>query len=115
MELYSYSPPIAEGDRFEKEFSDIVRVDRDGITFRDGHKIAFSDCIGNWNGSERCVAVRDKSAEPPYMEFPSAVKPTRITFPKRRRIFFMWITNEDEFRSLRVRIEKYGYTTFDLS
>jgi hypothetical protein len=115
MDLYRYSHTIADDDRFEKEFSEIARVDRNGIMFKDGHKIAFCDCINNWNGDEKYVAVRDISAEPPYMEFPSAVKPTRIIFPKRRRILLMWITNEDEFRNLRAKIEKYGYVTFDLS
>ena len=41
MELYHYSHKIADDDRFEKEFSEITRVDRNGIMFKDGHKIAF--------------------------------------------------------------------------
>lgn len=53
----------------KRSFSEIRRIDNEGITFNDGEIIAFKDCIRGKYNSETCVAERDICAMPPYFEF----------------------------------------------
>lgn len=96
-----------------KKYSDISGIDRKGIIFKNGDKILFEECIGNCNYSETCVSKRDIVALPPYFEFFTPNKPTRIIFNKTG--FFSKRINEREFVELQMDINSMGYSTFDLS
>ena len=53
----------------EKRYLDIKDVDKTGITFKNGEKIIFKECIKQRYNSETCVAERDLFAKPPYFVF----------------------------------------------
>ena len=97
----------------EKNFSEIRMIDNEGITFNDGETITFKDCIGRKYNSETCVAERDICAVPSYFEFFAPDKPVRIVFNKKG--LFSKSVNHKNFLEFQMKINKMGYTTYDLS
>ena len=93
--------------------SALKTISQTGIEFIDGSFINFSDCVKN-NGmgeNSKCAAVRDITADPPYIQFFAAERPIRIVFGKRG----IFAKNKEAFTKLQLQIEKYGYSTYDLS
>ncbi|MBQ8940211.1 MAG: hypothetical protein IJ062_00100 [Firmicutes bacterium] len=93
--------------------SALKTISQTGIEFIDGSFINFSDCAKN-NGmgeNSKCVAVRDITADPPYIQFFTAESPIRIVFDKRG----IFAKNKKAFTKLQLQTEKYGYSTYDLS
>ena len=97
----------------EKSFSEIKGVYRNGITFISGERIIFNECIKRRYNSETCVAVRDICSKPPYFEFFTPNKPTRIVFDKIG--LFSKRNNRNNFQKLQMMIIEYGYSSLDLS
>lgn len=97
----------------KKNYSDIVAVDKYGITFKNGDKIIFADCIGNRYNSTTCVAERNIADWPPYFEFFTPYKPVRIIFNKKG-LFLRYINNK-HFLKLQMQINYIGYSSYDLS
>ena len=65
-----------------KSYYKIKKSDKDGIVFKDGYKIVFSECINSRFESDKCIAFRDITANPPYIEFFTKDKPTRVVFDR---------------------------------
>ena len=97
----------------EKNYSDIQYVDKNGITFKNGDKIIFADCIGKFCNSATCVAERDITASPHYFEFYTDGKPVRIIF-NYKGLFSNHINNK-HFTELQMQINNAGYSSYDLS
>ena len=97
----------------EKTYFDIRAVDEDGITFVNGDEIVFVDCIGKRYHSATCVAERDITASPPYFEFFTPYKPTRIIFNKEGLLSKS--INRKNFLRLQMQINDIGYSSYDLS
>ncbi|MBR1817048.1 MAG: hypothetical protein IJ763_10190 [Lachnospiraceae bacterium] len=95
-----------------KSYYDIKIIDNNGIIFKDGYKIVFSECINSRLKSDKCIAFRDITANPPYIEFFTKNKPTRVVFDKTG---MFKSTNEMKFTEVQLKINEYGYTTYDLS
>lgn len=101
----------------EKSFSDILTVDENGISFKDGEKVSFNECAANFKNAyslnqSKCVAERDITANPPYFAF--------YTNNKLRLVFdccglFSKSRNKKRFTDLQLKIQKTGFTTYDLS
>ncbi len=94
-------------------FSDIHSIDKRGIHFKNGNSISFAECIGKRYNSSTCVAERDILALPPYFEFFSPIKPTRIIF--NRKGILSGIQNHRDFLRFQSALNKLGYSTYDLS
>lgn len=97
----------------EKDYSEIMVTDKRGIMFKNGDKIVFDDCIGRRYNSETCVAERDCTASPPYFEFFTPDKSTRIIFNKKG--LFSKSLNRKRFIELQMQINQMGYSSYDLS
>lgn len=103
----------------KRSFSEIRRIDNEGITFNDGEIIAFKDCIRGKYNSETCVAERDICAMPPYFEFFTPDRraaggiPVRIVFDKKG--LFSKSVNRKNFLDFQMKINNMGYSTYDLS
>lgn len=103
----------------KRSFSEIRRIDNEGITFNDGEIIAFKDCIRGKYNSETCVAERDICAMPPYFEFFTPDRraaggiPVRIAFDKKG--LFSKSVNRKNFLDFQMKINNMGYSTYDLS
>ena len=67
----------------EKRYLDIKDVDKTGITFKNGEKIIFKECIKQRYNSETCVAERDLFAKPPYFVFFTSGRYTKVIFNKK--------------------------------
>lgn len=97
----------------EKNYFEIEAIDKKGITFKNRDRIVFMDCIGKRYNSETCVAERDCTASPPYFEFFTPNKSTRIIFNKKG--LFSKSTNRKLFLELQMQINSMGYSSYDLS
>ena len=97
----------------EIAFSEIEFINESGIVFKDGYIIVFNDCVNRRYNSETCVAERDICANPPYFEFFTSGKPTRIIFNKTGLL--SKAINKKDFRNLQMSIVQFGYSSFDLS
>ncbi len=103
----------------ERSFSQIKKIDNEGITFNDGEMIAFKNCIGRKYNSETCVAERDICAMPPYFEFftpawrAAGGISVRIVFDKKG--LFSKSVNRKNFLDFQMKINNVGYSTYDLS
>ncbi|MBQ8967588.1 hypothetical protein [Ruminococcus sp.] len=93
-----------------KSYTDIVSLDNEGITFSSGEKILFAECCAE---DEKCVAERDICAEPPYFDFYTGDRHTKILF--NRKGLLSDTVNKREFAKLQRFIDEAGYKTFDLS
>lgn len=102
----------------EVSFDDIGSVDKDGIRFKNGHVVSYRECMSNFGrkhpgSTYKCIGDRDVTAEPPYIEIYSVYAHDRILFD--RRGISAKKDNVANFHKLQKLIEKFGYTTFDLS
>lgn len=97
----------------EINYSEIETLDKAGMTLKNGDKILFKDCIGNRYDSIKCVAERDITASPPYFEFFTSGQPTRIIFMGKG--IFSKQKIREQFVYLNRQIQKFGYSTYDLS
>ena len=97
----------------EKRYLDIEDVDKTGITFKNGEKIIFKECIKQRYNSETCVAERDLFAKPPYFVFFTSGRYTKVIFNKKG--FFSKSNNRNDFRKLQMVIIELGYSSYDLS
>ena len=101
----------------EKSFSEILTVDKNGITFKDGEKVSFDECAENFKNvhslnHSKCVAERDIAAHPPYFLFYTN-KRLKLVFD--RRGIFSKTKNKKAFIDLQIKIQETGFTTYDLS
>ncbi|EGC03215.1 hypothetical protein [Ruminococcus albus] len=94
----------------EKKYTDVAEVNSSGIVFISGEKLVFSECVGENN---TCVGERDIDAEPPYFEFYTSDKPTRIVFD--RKGLLSDTVNQREFVKMQCLIADAGFSTLDLS
>ena len=98
-------------------FTDIVDIMEKGILLCSGTFVSFSICakiFSEQNGVEsKCVAQRDITVGPPYIEFFTPDKTTRIEFD--RKGLFCKSRNKADFRFMSTKISEFGYTTYDLS
>lgn len=97
----------------EKRYLDIKDVDKTGITFKNGEKIIFKECIKQRYNSETCVAERDLFAKPPYFVFFTSGRYTKVIFNKKE--LFSKSNNRNDFRKLQMVIIEFGYSSYDLS
>ena len=96
----------------EKSFSEIKKIDKNGITFTNGESIVFKACIKQDCNSKTCIAERDLFAQPPYFLFFTADRPTKILFNKKG--IFSKSVNRKHFRELQSMIIEFGYSSYDL-
>ena len=99
----------------EYSYSKIKIINDEGITFKDGTKIIFEECRRNWAkvkeldiNDTHCVAERKMSASKPYFIFYSNKK-VKIVFDN---VFFLLKKN---FMNLQIKLNRLGYSSFDLS
>lgn len=92
----------------------IAGIDSSGILFADGQSIFFEECARNFAraypaANTTCIAERDILAQPPYIEFYTCGKSMIVRFdePGKRA--------HKAFRELCRSLERFGYTTYDLS
>lgn len=115
--LYDSDNPAAAEPFILKSFVDITEINETGIFFADGSKIDFKECIRNnkLNGRSRCVAGRNACADPPFMEFLTSGRPTRVLFCSSRSLFFKRQKTHEAIRSMQLQIEAFGYGTADMT
>ena len=94
-------------------YSDIKGIDSEGITFSDGTRLTFKECIKQRNGMGNSIGVRKADANPPFFEFAACEKVIRIQF--RRVGLFSKARNRKDFARLWREISERGYSTYDLS
>lgn len=104
-------------DAREVSFDEIAEVKERGISFKDMHWFDFAECVymyrRDFPSSRNCVGERDITAKPPYIEFWSFYHHDKVVFDRRGA--FSKNKNTDNFHKLFELIEKYGYSTRDLS
>ena len=101
----------------EKRYSEILTVDKSGITFKDGEKVNFEECAEKFKAAHslnqsKCTAERDITANPPYFLFYTN-KRLKLVFD--RTGLFSKSKNKKAFIELQIKIQKIGFTTYDLS
>lgn len=99
----------------EYSYSKIKIINDEGITFNDGTKILFEECRCNWAKEKElddthCVAERNMSASKPYFIFYSNKK-VKIIFDS---VFFL-CKNKKNFMNLQIKLNRLGYSSYDLS
>jgi len=92
-----------------KHASEITEINESGITFCDGEKLMFEECITP--SAPFCVAKRDITAKPTYFDF--NVKNIRIIFDYKG--IMSKSKKQKAFYKLQADIQKYGYRSYDLS
>ena len=97
----------------EKSFFEIKDIDKNGITFINGEAIVFKDCVKQRYKSNICIAERNIFAKPPYFEFFTPDKPTKILFDKTG--LFSKSINLKNFRKMQNLLIDFGYSSYDLS
>ena len=95
------------------KYTEIKEIDSEGITFSDGTRLAFKECIKQKNGKDNCIGVRKADSNPPYFEFTACDQVIRILF--RRVGPFSKARNRKDFGRLWQEITGLGYSTQDLS
>lgn len=114
--LYAEDDPAAKEPFALRSIVDVVKIDETGITFTDGFKIDFHECTMNMSGgSSCCVAGRNVCKDPPFLEFLTSGRPTRLIFCSSRSLFFKKTKPTEMLRELQLQIEGYGYRTYDLT
>lgn len=112
--LYKNDAEAAKMPFILKSYMDIKEIDNTGITFTDGSKIDFEECCSNYRSDNKCVAARDYFADPPFIEFLTSDRPTRVVFCSSKSLFFKKSRSKDEFNEVIRTIKAYGYRTYDL-
>lgn len=100
-------------DYIEENYLSIKSIDASGISFADGKRIVFTECLHQRYDSDTYVADRDISAVPSYFVFCTPGRPTRIVFTKTG--FRSKARNRSDFIELQKKINDAGYRTRDLS
>ena len=100
-----------------KSISELLTVDRDGITFIDGERVSFEECAENFKtahslSQSKCVSERDITADPPYFLFYTE-KRLKLLFDSRG--ISPTRKNKKAFIELQLKIQEAGFTTYDLS
>ena len=95
-------------------FSDISAMDSSGILFENGLSIFFEECRKNFarvypEGSGTCIAERSSTADPPYFEFYTCGKSMRLVFDRLGK------DTQREFNAFKQKLERFGYSTYDLT
>ncbi|MCR5737314.1 MAG: hypothetical protein K6G64_06670 [Eubacterium sp.] len=100
-------------------YKQITSINKRGINFVDGSTFLFEECKKNWAASRNmnledniCVAERDASAKIPYFLFYADEK-VKIQYKKS---FFSWNDkSKRKFASMQIKLNRLGYSSFDLS
>lgn len=112
--IIDYSDYIAITD------SDVISVTAQGISYS-GVFISFIECAENYKeehgGTGKCVEERYVDDEPINIVFYTAPMTTHIHFLEQSGIkkLFSKRTAYRRFRELQKQIEKYGFSTIDMS
>ena len=103
----------------EYSYSKIKKINNEGIIFSDGTKILFEECRRNWAeikgvsiNDTHCIAERNINASNPYFIFYSNNK-IKIVFNKT--LFIRKYFNKKQFTNFQIRLNRLGYTSFDIS
>lgn len=105
----------------EYNYTDMIKLDKTGILFSDGQRIDFDECKRQWalehEISEEetvCVASRYPVAERAdiYFLFYSKDK-VRLYF--RFKGIFKRKKSVDKFHELQILLNRYGYSSYDMS
>ena len=96
------------------EFHGFRSMNNTCIIFKAGNQIVYSECANRDSRySEKCIGVRNALADPPYVEFFTGNGNIRVVFDKTGILEKK--KNQRDFAQFHIDIQKYGYTTFDLS
>ena len=103
----------------EYSFNQIKLIDENGITFKDGTRLIFEECRHNWAlykglsvDDTKCVAERDITAPKPYFLFYSN---DRIKVIFNNTFFLRKYRNKKQFLDLQIRLNRLGYSSYDIS
>ena len=103
----------------EYSYKDIQTITKTGILFRDGFELLYEECRNEWsvekkvNGEQSCcVAERNSLAKIPYFLFYSKEK-IKVLFDKKG----IWgkKKNESDFRNLQIVLNRFGFSSYDMS
>ena len=105
---------VLEDKRITLSYYGIVSMNNTCIIFKTGNQIVYSECANRDSRySEKCIGVRNAIADPPYVEFFTSNGNTRVVFD--RTGMFEKKKNQRNFGQFHIDIQKFGYSTFDLS
>lgn len=103
----------------EYSYKDIKKIAEWGILFQDGFQILFEECRNEWliekkleKDESYCIAERNSLAKNPYFLFYSKYR-VKVFFDKRG--FFCKRRNEAEYQKLQIILNRYGYTSYDMT
>lgn len=103
----------------EYSYNDIQKITEVGILFNDGFELLFEECRNEWSienkikGDETyCVAERDSLSKIPYFLFYSKDR-VKVLFDKKG--IFCKRRNRDEFQNLQVILNRFGFSSYDMS
>ncbi len=90
----------------------IKQIGNNRILFNDDHMLNFSDCNRTWRNIHKsngiCIGERDVTANPPFFGFYENEE-------KYIKVIITGFFKDKKFHFLKREIEKYGYSTYDLS
>ena len=100
-------------------YKDIQEITKGGILFNDGYKLLFEECRNKWcktNNIEAnqssCVAKRNIAVLEPYFLFYSKEQ-VMVLFGKK--VLLKKRKIETQFLSLQFTLNKYGFSSYDMS
>ena len=103
----------------EYSYKDILKITKAGILFKDGFELLFEECRNEWSierkikgGESYCVAERDSLAKIPYFLFYSKDK-VKVLFDKKGILCKK--RNSDEFHNLQVILNRFGFSSYDMT
>lgn len=103
----------------EYNFKDIKEIDNQGIILRDGYIILFEECRYEWSkekdvelNSTFCVGERSYLDGVPYFLFYTK---DRVKIYCKANIFFKKKRSEKVYDKLRILLNDYGYSSYDLT
>ena len=110
---------ISEERMKEYNYYEIVRCNKNEIVFCDGFRIDFVECRNNWaryhnlsSSDTVCIAERYSKDNELYFVFFTNEK-VKLNF-KTNRILFRK-KNKKEFVKMQIMINRYGYSSYDMS
>lgn len=100
-------------------YSDIVEIDRSGILFSDDGFVKFEECKCEWAKEKNinvadtvCVALRFSEGDDRHFIFYSKEK-VKLYF--RFKGILKKKKSRDKFSEMQVLLNRYGYTSYDMS
>lgn len=103
----------------EYSYKEIRKITQTGILFMDGAELLFEECRNGWcieHGIKKeqlhCIAERDSLEKTPYFLFYSKDK-IKIVFDKKG--IFRMKRNRDDFCDLQVALNRFGFSSCDLT